>query len=147
MPRLGVSRVLPYRREQLFDLAADVERYPEFLPWWLSAKIRRRDDAVYYTEQVIGFGPIRQRFTSKTVLRRPDEIEVTSADRQFEVFQMIWQFGSLPQGACKVALTAELELRAPLLRELFGRIAVSNVSTILSAFEHRARQIYGVQSR
>jgi coenzyme Q-binding protein COQ10 len=61
MPRLGVSQALPYRREQLFDLAADVERYPEFLPWWLSATVRHRDGEIYSTDQVVGIGPITKR--------------------------------------------------------------------------------------
>lgn len=146
MPSFGFTRVLPYRPEQLFDLAADVERYPEFLPWWLSAKIRRRQGDVYYTDQVVGIGPIRRRFSSKTVLRRPDEIEVTSDDGLFETFQLTWRFASLPQEQCEVALTGKLQLRTPLLRRLFGRVAIDGVGSILSAFEHRARRVYGPRS-
>jgi coenzyme Q-binding protein COQ10 len=146
MPRLRVSRVLPYRPEQLFHLAADVERYPEFLPWWLSATIRRRDGDVYYTDQVVGIGPVRQQFSSKTVLRRPDEILVTSIGGPFEVFQLIWRFAALPRERCEVTLSGELELRAPLLRDLFGRAAAGTVESILAAFEDRARQLYGPQS-
>ena len=71
MPKYRVSAVLPYTREQLFDLAADVERYPDYLPWWAAARVRKRDGNVYCTDQVIRFGPLRQRFGSRTVLRRP----------------------------------------------------------------------------
>lgn len=147
MPRFGVSRMLPYRAEQLFDLAADVERYPEFLPWWQSAKILRRDDQVYYTDQVIGFGLVSQKFSTKTVLRRPEEIAVTSAAEQFETFELNWRFEPLSPGRTTVAFTGELEFRAPLLRGLFGRIAADNVSSILSAFERRARRVYGQAPR
>jgi coenzyme Q-binding protein COQ10 len=147
MPRLGVSRVLPYPREQLFDLAADVERYPEFLPWWQSARVRRRDGDIYYTEQVIGFGPIRRRFSTKTVLRRPEAIEVTSADGQFETFQLIWRFALLAEGRTTVALTGELEMRGPLLRDLFGQMAAGSAGSILSAFEERARRLLGPPPR
>jgi len=52
----SVERLLPYSRARLFDLAADVERYPEFLRWWISARIRRRQTDVYYTDQVVAFG-------------------------------------------------------------------------------------------
>ncbi len=131
MPRLGVSRVLPYRPEHLFDLAADVERYPEFLPWWLSAHIRRREGEIYFTDQVIGFGPIKQHFSSKTVLRRPHEIEVTSIDGPFQMFLLVWRFASLPKEHCEVALTGALEFRSPLLRGLFGRAAAESVGSIL----------------
>ncbi len=147
MPPLRVSSVLPYRREPLFDIAADVERYPEFLPWWLSAKIRRRDEDVYYTDQVVGFGPIRRQFSSKTVLRRPEEIDVTSSDEGFDAFRLTWRFEPLPRGRSTVALFGELEFRAPLFRGLFGRLAADGIGAILAAFAQRARQMLGPPSR
>jgi coenzyme Q-binding protein COQ10 len=143
MSSVGVSRVLPYRPEELFEIAADVERYPEFLPWWLSATILRRADEVYYTDQTVGFGPIRQRFSTKTVLRPPHEIEVTSIDGPFETFQLTWRFGLLPQERCKVALTGMIELRAPMLRHLLGQMVSTSVGSILAAFEDRALCLYG----
>lgn len=145
MPRLGVSRVLPYRPEQLFDVAADVERYPEFLPWWLSARIIRRDGNIYDTDQVVGFGPVRQRFRTQTVLNRPQEITVAAADGPegpFQAFQMIWRFGKLQHDRCEVELTGKIELRAPLLRIVFDRAMAGAAGSILSAFEDRARRLY-----
>jgi hypothetical protein len=53
------ERLLPYSPEQLFDLAADVERYPRFLPWWIAARVKTREGNVYYTDQDLAFGPIR----------------------------------------------------------------------------------------
>ncbi len=147
MPHLRVSRVLPYQAEQLFDIAADVERYPEFLPWWLSATILRRDGDTYYTDQVIGIGPVTQQFSSKTVLRRPEEIHVTSIGGPFETFELIWHFAALPHGRCEVRLSGELELRAPVLRAVFGTAAARSVEAILAAFEDRARSLYGPKSR
>jgi coenzyme Q-binding protein COQ10 len=146
MPLLEVSRALSYRRELLFDLAADVERYPEFLPWWLSASILRREGEVYYTDQVVGFGPVQQRFSSRTTLRRPDEIEVTSIDGPFESFRLVWRFGLLPGERCEVTLSGDIELRGALLGHLFGRAAAGSFSSILSAFEERARRLYGAAS-
>jgi coenzyme Q-binding protein COQ10 len=142
MPRLGISRTLPYRPEQLFDIAADVESYPEFLPWWLSATVRQRNGEVYYTDQVVGFGPITQSFSSKTVLRRPEQIEVTSVGGPFETFQLIWRFASRSHGRCEVTLSGEIELHAPLLGGLLSRATADGARSILSAFEARARQLY-----
>jgi len=147
MPHLRVSRALPYRPEQLFDLVADVERYPEFLPWWLSATIRRREGNVYYTDQVVGFGLIRQRFSTRTVLRRPREIEITSINGPFEIFQLTWQFGLLQKQGCEVSLAGEIELRGGLLRDLFGWTTAGSADAILSAFEKRARRLYGPPTR
>lgn len=145
MPCLAVSRVLPYLPEELFDVAADVEHYPEFLPWWLAAKIRRRDGNVYYTDQIVGFGPVRQRFSTKTVLNRPQDITVTDADGPegpFEAFQMTWRFRLVQQDRCEAALAGRIDLRAPLLRVVFDRAMAGAADSILSAFEDRARRLY-----
>lgn len=147
MPRLAVSRVLPYQPEQLFDIAADVERYPDFLRWWLSAAITQRAGDVYYTEQVVGAGPFSQRFNTKTILRRPQEIEVTAIDGPFDTFALTWRFGSLERGRCRVALDGEIELRALLLGKLFSRAIAGNAAAILRAFEDRARRLYGRPAR
>ena len=143
MPRHEVHCALAYMPEQLFDLAADVERYPEFLPWWVAARVRKREGNVYYTDQVIGLAMARQRFGSKTVLQRPERIDVTSTDRMFRNFHLIWLFDPLPDNVCQVALVVDLELRSKLIQNLFGRAISRTVGSIMSAFEVRAHRLYG----
>ena len=65
MPSHEAQCELAYKPEQLFDLVADVECYPEFLPWWVASRIRKREGNVYYSDQVVGFGVFRERFGSK----------------------------------------------------------------------------------
>ena len=77
MLSLRVERWLPYCCEQLFDLAADVEHYPEFLRRAIAA-IPAASHSAYYNHQALGLGPLRIRFGSKTVLHRPERIDVTS---------------------------------------------------------------------
>ena len=86
------ERLLPYTAEQLFDLAADVERYPEYLPWWIAARIRKREANVYYTHQVLGLGPIRVSFGSKTVLQPPTRIDVTSKEFPISAIPAVVEF-------------------------------------------------------
>ncbi len=74
MPTHAERRLLPYAPEQLFDLVADVERYPEFLPWCLGARIRERKGNEIVADLLIGFKMVRERFTSRVVLDRPDAI-------------------------------------------------------------------------
>ncbi|MFQ5773629.1 MAG: type II toxin-antitoxin system RatA family toxin [Kiloniellaceae bacterium] len=143
MPSHRVERVLPYTAEQLFDLAADVERYPDFLPWWVGARVVKRDGDVYYTDQIVRFGIVRQRFSSKTALRRPERIDVTSNDRPFKDFHLTWSFDPLPDGGCRVALAIDLELRSRLFHELFAQALVQAAGRIISAFEARARRLHG----
>jgi coenzyme Q-binding protein COQ10 len=86
------ERLLPYSPDQLFDLAADVERYPKFLHWWKAARIKSRHDDVYYTDQDLAFGPLRVRFGSKASLHRPNRVDVTSHDQPFRDFKLSWTF-------------------------------------------------------
>ena len=143
MPSHRVHCSLPYTRDQLFDLAADVERYPDFVPWWVAARVSKREGHIYYTDQVIRFAVVRKRFDSKTVLRRPERIDVTSADKVFRRFHLIWRFDSLPDNACRVAFAVDLELRSKLIQDLFGRAINRTIGSVMSAFEAEARRLYG----
>lgn len=143
MLRESVERSLPYDAERLFDLAADVERYPEFLRWWIAARIWQRETNVYYTDQVLGLGPLRIRFGSKTILRRPERIDVTSDEPPFQRFRLTWIFEPQPDLRCRVSLVAEIDFRSRLLERMVGQILAASLADIIRAFEARARQLYG----
>lgn len=143
MPSHEARRTLAYAPEQLFDLAADVEGYPDFLPWWIAARIRDRTGNVYHTDQIIGFGTFRARFVTETLLERPGRIVVTSSDRTFRRFDLEWRFDPQPGGACRVALRVALELRSALAQALFNRAISGSAGSIMSAFEARAHRILG----
>lgn len=137
-----VQRSLPYPRDQLFDLAADVERYPEFLPWWAAARIQKRDGNVYYTDQVVRFAMLRQRFASRTVLHRPERIDVSSTDGPVRKLSLTWMFDPLPKNGCQVSLAVELELRSQVIQNLFAQAMLRTVEPIMTAFEARACSLY-----
>jgi coenzyme Q-binding protein COQ10 len=143
MPSHEVHRLLGYRCEQLFDLVADVDRYPEFLPWWIEAEVRKREGDVYYTDQIVGFGPIRERFRTRTVLRRPERIDVTSSDSPFRQFHLAWQFNSVSGKGCRVVLKVDLEFRSQFLQGLFSWRLAAETGRIMAAFESRSEQFYG----
>ena len=65
MPIHAEKRILPYRPEQLYELVAGVDRYPEFLPWCKAARITKREGDVFYADLVIAFKVFRERFSSK----------------------------------------------------------------------------------
>jgi len=77
MPRHSETKAMPYRPDQLFDLVADVARYPEFLPWCVAARIRSRAETELVADLTIGFGPFRESFTSRVRLDRPGRIDVS----------------------------------------------------------------------
>jgi coenzyme Q-binding protein COQ10 len=135
------ERLLPYPPEQLFDLAADVESYPKYLPWWISAHIQKRDGNAYQADQVLGLGPFRVRFGSRTILQRPTRIDVTSADFPFRQFRLSWTFDPQPGPACLVTVFAEFELRVALLQQICDRLLPNSIPGIMAAFERRAAKI------
>lgn len=144
MPVHRETRVLPYRRDQFFDLVADVESYPEFLPLWRSARIYRRRGDVYYTEQEVGVGPwMSQRFRSRTKLERPTEIEVTSDEGIFKHLRIAWHFESTPEDGCSVNFEMSCEARSPMMRQFIDFMLLETSRDMVAAFEKRAREIYG----
>jgi coenzyme Q-binding protein COQ10 len=138
------QRVLGYRAEQLFDLVADIERYPEFLPWCIGARIRERHDHLLVADLIIGFKMIRERFTSRVKLDRPRMlIEVTYADGPFKHMANRWHFEPTADGGCRIDFYVEFEFRSAMLQKLIGVLFHEAVRRMVSAFETRARQLYG----
>ncbi len=134
------ERFLSRSPEELFDLAADVERYPEFLPWWSSAQVRERDSEGYLTDQTVGIGPLRLRFESKTILLRPKRIEVSSHEAPFRRLRLSWSFTPEP-GGCRVGFAVELDFTSRLIEKVVERLLPGVASAIIDAFEARARRL------
>jgi coenzyme Q-binding protein COQ10 len=134
---------LAYAPAQLFDLAADIERYPEFLPGYFATRVTKREGNVYFSDQVVGFGTFRKRFGSKTELSYPGRIDVTSGDRLFRRFNITWYFDALPGGGCRVTLDVDLELRSRLVQDIFSRSVDRIADSAMSAFKARADRLYG----
>ncbi len=146
MPTHAEKRLLPYAPEQLFDLVADVERYPEFLPWCLAARIRERADNVISADLLIGFRMVRERFTSRVALDRPSRIDVSYAEGPFRHLSNHWDFVSQPGGKTLIDFYVDFEFRSRVLQKLIGVLFNEAVKRMVGAFEGRARQLYGVSA-
>lgn len=136
------SGTLPLSCEQAFDLAADIERYPEFLRGWICARVQKRESNICYVDQVVGLGPLRLQFTSKAVLYRPERIEVTSMEAPFRRFSLSWRVAAVTPAGCRVSVTAEVELQSRMMQRAVNQILPAAVDDIITAFEARARRLY-----
>lgn len=136
------GRTLPLTREQAFDIAADIERYPEFLPCWISAQITRRDANICYVDQEVGFGAARLRFGATAVMQRPVRIDVTSTDKSFRHFTLSWSIESTSPDGCRVSLAAAVQLQSVLLQYAVAAFLPTAIDDIILAFEERARALY-----
>ena len=142
MPAHSQRAYLPYSVEQLFDLVADVERYPEFLPWMPSCRIVERGPDSVSVEMLLELGPLQQRFHSRAVLERPKRIDISSSDSPFESFTQTWQF--IPDGGhAVVEYLCDFTLRSHFLEAIVSPLMDEAIRATVEAFEQRARQVYG----
>jgi coenzyme Q-binding protein COQ10 len=146
MPQHSESRMVPYDAGLMFAIVADVERYPEFLPWVVSLRVlsRAKDDEdreIIVAEMQVGFSALRERYTSRIVMdpaaRRIDVRQVHGVFRELE---NCWRF--TPEGnGCRIDFYVAFEFRSRLLSAIAGGAMSLAVSTMTRAFEERARKL------
>src|SRR3990167_4694847 len=112
MPTHAEKRVLSHTPEQMFDLVADIEKYPEFLPWCVSTRIREINGNELVADMVIGFNIFRERFTSTVKLDRPERIDASYADGPFKYLNNHWIFNKVEGGKCEVDFLVDFEFRS-----------------------------------
>jgi coenzyme Q-binding protein COQ10 len=138
----SASRTLPYSCDQLFDLAADVESYPEYLPGWVSAKILERTGKHLRVEQQLGLKLLPLPFVTTAVLERPQKISIQSSDGPFHFLQIEWRFEPAGPGYCTVSLDFNYQLRAGLLERLITALFDHASPDIIQRFARRAQLLY-----
>ncbi|MDS9467497.1 type II toxin-antitoxin system RatA family toxin [Paracoccus sp. MBLB3053] len=149
MPHHSDSRVMPYSADQMYALVADVESYPQFLPWNSAARIRSRTPGpegseVIEADLVISFKVFRERFGSRVTLW-PDHrrIDTEYLDGPFKYLKSGWNFDEMPEGGCRVEFFVDFEFRNAILGKVIGVVFHEAMVRIVRAFEDRARALYG----
>jgi len=131
----------------MFDLVADVEKYPQFLPLCEALSVRSRKErdgrAILVADMTVGYKAIRETFVSQ-VLLKPDEnlIEVKYLDGPFKYLTNIWRFEPSGSG-CTVHFFIDYEFRSRLLGALMGAMFERAFAMFSEAFEKRADAVYG----
>ena len=146
MPAHRETKVLPYTAKQMFDLVADVERYPEFLPWVVGARVRRREGSVFFADLMVGFKMVRERYTSRVSLEQPNRIDVTYTEGPFSHLENRWIFEDTDDG-CRIDFYLSFEFKSRLLQRIIGGLFNEAVRRMVSAFQARARVLYGPDGR
>jgi coenzyme Q-binding protein COQ10 len=152
MPTHAERQILPYTPEQLFDLVADVGKYPQFLPWCVAARIRRQTAQDLVADLTIGFGPFRETFTSRVTLDRPHRVTVKYENGPFRYLNNQWEFrpvqdgppGGTPEGT-EVSFFVDFEFRSRILQAAIGVVFNEAVRRMVNAFRKRARDVYGMR--
>lgn len=143
MPKHNETRYLPYSPRQLFELVADIARYPEFLPWCLAARIRQRQGDVLTADLVIGYKAIRETFTSAVSLTPHTRIHVAYGGGPLSHLTNEWLLAPAPDGGCTLSFHVDFDFRSPLLRGLMEVFFDKAFQKMVAAFEARAQELYG----
>jgi len=137
----------------MYDLVADVARYPEFLPWCAAARVQsvtKQDGAqILEAELVISFKVFRERFSSQVVLwpqtlnSQMLKIETRYLDGPFKHMNSTWEFSARADGGCDVSFDVDFEFRNAILQGIIGLVFNEAMVRIVRAFEARAASLYG----
>ncbi|MCB1884142.1 MAG: type II toxin-antitoxin system RatA family toxin [Geminicoccaceae bacterium] len=142
MPTHAEKRYLPYRPEQMFDLVAGVDKYPQFLPWCKAARITKRDGDVFFADLVIAFKVFKESFSSKVALEPKKAVHVEYINGPFRYLNNHWGFEKADDGGTVVNFYVDFEFKSRILQNLIGLLFNEAVRRMVGAFETRAKAIY-----
>ena len=142
MPTHSEQRFLPYPPDRLYDLVADVEDYPNFLPWCVALRVTSRTESTIRADMVVGFKMLREKFSSKVELTPKSRIDVEYLDGPFKYLENRWLFREKDDG-CEIDFFIDFEFRSRLLRKVMEPLFHEAVRRMVRAFERRADERFG----
>src|SRR5690625_3831475 len=136
------SVLVPHSPAQMFDLVADLEKYPDFMPWCGGSTVQERNDQGMQASIVISIAGIRQAFTTRNTHYYPDRIEIELVDGPFSTLKGVWQFQALGDDACKVLFTLNYAFSSRTLEMVVGPVFNRIATSFIDSFTQRANECY-----
>ncbi len=136
------SVLVPYRADQMFDLVADCEKYPEFMPWCGGATVSHRDELGMQASITIAFAGLKQTFTTRNHHEYPSLITLELVDGPFSELKGRWEFISLAEDACKVVFTLNYAFSSRTLEAVVGPVFNRIASSFIDSFTKRAQACF-----
>lgn len=136
---------MPFTPDQLYDLVADVTKYPQFLPWCVGARIRQKRENMMIADLIIGYKMIREQFTSKvTFYPEAKKLDVEYTEGPFKYLNNHWVFNEV-EGGTEIDFFIDFEFRSALFQKMIGPLFNEAVKIMVSSFEKRATELYGLK--
>lgn len=142
MPVVSKSALVTYSAAQMFDLVADMDAYPEFLPWCVAAEILSRESNQICGRMEVARVGIHQAFTTCNRFTPGERMELELVDGPFRKLQGVWTFRPLREDACKVELQLDFEFSGKLIDKAFGGVFHQIANSLVDAFCKRAEEVY-----
>ena len=155
MPQFRNKRRVQHSAVEMFDLVADVERYPEFVPLCERLRVRKRTSGegeregseTLVADMTVAYKLIRETFVSRVTLERPNlKIQAEYLDGPFSRLDNRWTFTAASERACEVEFFISYEFKSRVLGMLMGAMFEAAFRRFAEAFERRADQVYGTQA-
>lgn len=139
------TRLVPYSADLMFQVVADVEQYPKFLPWCAALRVLSREHVknrdVLTAEMAVGYGALREKYTSRVILDPAARtIDVAQTSGPFRQLENHWRFAPLEKG-CQVDFSLAFEFRNRVLNAVAGAAFGKVYVKMADAFEARAREL------
>jgi coenzyme Q-binding protein COQ10 len=148
MPQFSTACGVRHSAGHMFDLVADVERYPEFVPLCRSLKVRKRIPEpegveILVADMTVAYKFVRETFTSRVTLDRPNlQILVEYLEGPFSRLENRWIFHPTGEQSCEVEFFIAYEFKSRTLGLLMGGIFDAAFRRFAAAFERRADTVY-----
>ena len=149
------SALVGYSAKQMYDLVADIESYPRFLPWCRSARVVERRDGVTVKDGVnvkdgvtvavlsVGLKGINQSFTTENANTPGESIRMRLVEGPFTSFRAAWKFQALEERAAKIEFSMNYKLSGGLVAKVLAPLFDHIADTMVDAFSRRAQSVYG----
>ena len=131
----------------MFQLVADIERYPRFLPWCRSAKVHARTPTEVTASLEIARGPFRKSFTTRNRMVDSERIDIELVDGPFSRLDGRWRFRGVAPRGCKVGFEMQFEVSNRILARVLAPLFEEIARTMVDAFSRRAHEVFGSGSR
>ena len=139
------STLLPFTPAQMYELVADVRRYPEFLPWCTSADVLDEDGDHVTARLGLALGPARASFTTRNRLRPGSGMDMSLVDGPFEMLEGRWDFAPIGDAGTRATLELRFETSGPIGGIVFGPAFEQVCNQLVDAFGRRARQVHATR--
>ncbi len=141
MPSFTVRETVHHPREKVFELVADIERYPDFVPGWQEARVVSAEGDRRQVQQALGIGPIVLRFRTEALLERPERISIQGQGGPLKRLHQVWHFKERADGGTLVELWTDYELRGGPAAAAAGPFFRRRTREVVQAFRRWADQV------
>ncbi|MCC2615313.1 SRPBCC family protein [Aestuariibacter halophilus] len=142
MPQINRHALVAFSAESMFDLVNDVNAYPEFLPGCTETRILHQDEDRMEASMLVSKAGVRQWFTTRNALSRPQRIEMQLVEGPFTHLRGGWTFTALAEDACKIELQLDFAFSSKLAELAFGKVFKTLAANMVNAFTQRAKEVY-----